>query len=1566
MRVPTIAADNKLAANPGRPLLVQLGQGTSSAPSQPKRFSAVNINKKFLEKNSTTSGSPSSSSGSTTAKVVGPIFTTKLTSTSPASSASGTGWSRPSSAAPPNTMGSQSPNSNSPLLPTASPNASPGASQLQHASKLVQPQPRAILVQQGALNKDIGAGSNKPAWGNVKSTTLSQRGSIRQNDFPTAAEVAQVATSARIAKLNDSREAAETAAATKQARMEEADTFRGVHLDPNAHHWDEMAEDDDNFLDGVIEFGDGRQYKIESTDTHLELDDIASLKDPASPGLVSKEERFADDFDRSWPRSRTSPTLPMRDIPPASTSVPPPLSPSIPQTHHSPQEASRVLFNERSNRLEPYNNAHRPGVSQHPSKRGGHLDFSVSPTELRSVRDFPLSSPSQNPIQLLQKSGGTDFPPRSRRFSGGSSTAGPSNMHSRDRDSLLRRDVPPSPRATKDGNFIQERGRRTAMGPPLLPPHPTRGHSREGARQLPPHLSPMPPSTALPQGHLSSRDSRFSPASGEPNISPQSARLPSQSPALSHTSAIHISPHAAISSLPQLSAPELDVVRKDVMQSAAARAKQRRQQEEEEREKEKERARRKAAELEEKMKAAEVEKLKMKETQEEIEKQTKAHEDAAITVIEEAIKSVEVSRPASGMVTAFPLQQDSRRTPTSAPGGVPALPHSTGKAESWRNKASPTTVTNAAQQTHPRPSVPSFIPPPSALEQVGSLAGSPEADLEVVDFSDMGKFVGVPAEQQAPSHTALPSRPVASDFFEESLIPSDTHSGSNSVTTWRQNQPQNRGRPSVSGQQSEPILPLRYDIPRSEAQDGSSPESDIIPGISTKGRSPEETYQTALAPAYMGHQRTPRTGGFYKEATMSALDDAMSRIRGALDGMQAGEQNKDARVSLLEANVQTSRSTLSSSSVGRKERWVPPALRPHHFDYDAREVFQVTGIDPPRSPKPAWNSFVINLPSVSRDLEPVNTKQLQLSSKPVHTRWDTLSFEPPVEGMSRRDFSLNDILFRKQTGSYRGKSKFRVVLPQLRPYALGPRVNIPGNPLPLKVNGGGAFGRPTAADGVQTWRKAAQPKLESADVAGAPRGLDTMSRSPPPDTLTSEPSPNITTDMSPPSKTEEFTPARARLQPKMPVGSAVAFYRGSRIDIVEADPKASVNFIVNSELEESRQGTSSPVSSVKAQPNITITPPNAQTPYSNGKSSLQNGVVSSIPAEITSPTQSKSSDDSHDRRPITPPNHIAAPWARSSLNIPMKESPARGPDPEHLKAVWSQTSNRAGLHTTNSLEGIADDLTALPFTLQDVKSEDGETPPPTAPSAPSRMSAHDVTRAFQTVPASSPSTSTSYPSHRTPPIAAPPATRPSNYTYGISHPPNTIRPTYAAYPSPIMGHSPSPGIMYSHPLTTSPVPSRMQVNGHTSLYSQPMWMSMGGAAPQNQASMMRPMTSPYPAQIMPYPHPGTPMYTTQPLPNMQSPLQQNEAQLNRTRSVSMMSPAIPHAQMYGSPVLMHTPVMQVPQNHGYMPVSAGRGQARTENGQISAQQLPQQSNHHPPSHSTYNPVPSSSFVRSTW
>src|SRR5215510_6390027 len=80
-----------------------------------------------------------------------------------------------------------------------------------------------------------------------------------------------------------------------------------------------MEEDDDNFLDGVIEFGDGRQYTVQAADippqsspprshprTSAQNDDESLHPSAESVVPVSKEERFADDFDRSWPRSKKS------------------------------------------------------------------------------------------------------------------------------------------------------------------------------------------------------------------------------------------------------------------------------------------------------------------------------------------------------------------------------------------------------------------------------------------------------------------------------------------------------------------------------------------------------------------------------------------------------------------------------------------------------------------------------------------------------------------------------------------------------------------------------------------------------------------------------------------------------------------------------------------------------------------------------------------------------------------------------------------------------------------------------------------------------------------------------------------------------------------------------------------------------------------------------------------------------------------------------------------------------------------------------------------------------------
>jgi hypothetical protein len=48
------------------------------------------------------------------------------------------------------------------------------------------------------------------------------------------------ATATKKPKQDDQKPTADTASTVKHRLEEEADTFRGVHLDPNAHHWGEV------------------------------------------------------------------------------------------------------------------------------------------------------------------------------------------------------------------------------------------------------------------------------------------------------------------------------------------------------------------------------------------------------------------------------------------------------------------------------------------------------------------------------------------------------------------------------------------------------------------------------------------------------------------------------------------------------------------------------------------------------------------------------------------------------------------------------------------------------------------------------------------------------------------------------------------------------------------------------------------------------------------------------------------------------------------------------------------------------------------------------------------------------------------------------------------------------------------------------------------------------------------------------------------------------------------------------------------------------------------------------
>ena len=332
-----------------------------------------------------------------------------------------------------------------------------------------------------------------------------------------------------------------------------------------------MEEDDDNFLAEVIDFGDGRQYTVQHTSddsrtvpteraSEADGDRVADPTDVIGPP-VRKEDRFRDDFDRSWPPSKP------RLLPAPSDTG------SNGQSPLSPNGPSKALFNERSNRLEPYSGRQ----STHTGRRGNR--DAQSPVEPRGGRDLPPHTPHllqrHEPLSQRQRRPGDMGPPR------------------------LDTSV------TRDGKTGWREGHSPSSS--IASSHPSsiaHGHSRRWSRDDAPGRRP-----SISNGRPSSRD--FVPPP-QPPISPSSLSQSSQLPKEERLPQTH-SPSLSIRSLSSSVHPAIspavddEEVRQAAMHNAAERARIRRQQEEEEREKEKERARKKAEELAAKMEAQKTE-----------------------------------------------------------------------------------------------------------------------------------------------------------------------------------------------------------------------------------------------------------------------------------------------------------------------------------------------------------------------------------------------------------------------------------------------------------------------------------------------------------------------------------------------------------------------------------------------------------------------------------------------------------------------------------------------------------------------------------------------------------------------------------------------------------------------------------------------------------------------------------------------------------------------------------------------------------------------------------------------
>lgn len=312
---------------------------SSSAPAA-KKFSSVNINKKFLSKTVSPAPGPGvagakiSSLGGRPAASPVPIATasTKLVSsklTTLPSSKTG-----PSPIPP---TGSSSANSSpwaKPALPLPDSKPAPGT--------LHQPAPQKgrTLSSMGPVamgsGQGIGGGAARSAWRTVSSDSR-RPGLGMSREFPTASEVAEGKKAAVLA--------AQAQAAHNQAILQGLNVFSQLDA-AGAHRWDDEDDDDD-----VIDFGDGMvAHPHEHHDEPL-------AREPSNEVPVSKTDRFAEDFDRSWPRK------------------PPPIE--APRRQDS---EGRQLFNAQSNRMEPSQPRGQPALPQ--------------PTRLMSR---PMTEPSQEP-----------------------------------------------------------------------------------------------------------------------------------------------------------------------------------------------------------------------------------------------------------------------------------------------------------------------------------------------------------------------------------------------------------------------------------------------------------------------------------------------------------------------------------------------------------------------------------------------------------------------------------------------------------------------------------------------------------------------------------------------------------------------------------------------------------------------------------------------------------------------------------------------------------------------------------------------------------------------------------------------------------------------------------------------------------------------------------------------------------------------------------------------------------------------------------------------------------------
>ena len=495
-------------------------------------------------------------------------------------------------------------------------------------------------------------------------------------------------------------------------------------------------------------------------------------------------------------------------------------------------------------------------------------------------------------------------------------------------------------------------------------------------------------------------------------------------------------------------------------------------------------------------------------------------------------------------------------------------PATSSAVTSWRSSAAPlppiAPVPRRLSSSHSPVTPP--VPFPSASQVLDAQLLNPGNDenLEEVEFTDLGKFVGVePKSEDTVAQEDAPEIPIDDR-------PAPPRSRGDLEPSWRRKVP-------LAPVEEQPIVVLNA-APGATTESPPSREAETVPTspsvrtTSTGLDSPAKPLaegslpgQTLVVPSSLSSQRSPRTPS-YREELRSTFEDTMSRIKGA---MQTKPQ-----WNALGAEHHTDRAATNSAiHFAEQPRFgrgvaLAPQLHPTRI-LDPEEPFTtMTELDHEVQRVP----FHVRLPSVSPAREPLSKRELANLRRTIPPlRWEVLSWDPPLDSMSPRDYSVDDVLFRKPP-PLKGRSRFIVKLPTSGSFLFKrvspapPKVHLPAKALVNKtVTTTGAFGRPRVADEYSSWRRTLPPIPDQVESTANSDGLVTRSGSSPPDTdKPSDTTPTVQTETPLPVQ----WPARPRAEPKMPAGAGVAFYR-------ESKSSPSVNFTVTSELEDGRQSDAS-------------------------------------------------------------------------------------------------------------------------------------------------------------------------------------------------------------------------------------------------------------------------------------------------------------------------------------------------------------------------------------------------------